>query len=132
MKNGGGLFKNNCLPTFEQISFIKAVQSSANEKTNFNTWIEALNFMKEEIDKVDFDVAILGCGAYAMPLGSYIKDKGKIAIVMAGVTQLLFGIRGTRWDSQIQYTNLYNDLWVKPSENETPKNKTVVEGGSYW
>lgn len=120
------------MPEFSKIDFIKAVQSSANLKTEFNTWTDALNSMKTEIDKIDFDVAILGCGAYAMPLGSYIKEKGKIAIIMAGATQLLFGIKGNRWDAQEKYQKLYNENWVKPNKNETPKENKVVEGGSYW
>ena len=132
IKIGGGIFLNQSLPNFSKIEFIKAVQSAANVKTEFNTWTEALNSMKKEIDKLEFDVAIIGCGAYAMPLGSYIKEKGKIAIIMAGATQLLFGIKGNRWDKQEKYQKLYNDNWVKPNITETPKNHKIVEGGSYW
>ncbi|WP_274095727.1 hypothetical protein [Riemerella anatipestifer] len=41
------------------------------------TWFDALEDMKNKIDLVDFDVAIIGCGAYGLPLASYIKNKGK-------------------------------------------------------
>ena len=44
-------------------------------------------------------VALLGCGAYGMPLGAFIKDGlKKPAIHVDGVLQLLFEIKGKRWD----------------------------------
>ena len=54
--------------------------------------------MQKEIDKIDFDIAILGCGAYGYPLASYIKSIGKKAIHIGGATQLIFGIKGKRWE----------------------------------
>ena len=53
---------------------------------------------------------------------------------MAGVTQLLFGIKGKRWEDYVvwPYMNLFNDHWVRPGASEKPKNATVVEGACYW
>ena len=48
--------------------------------------------------KIDFDVAIIGCGAYGFPLAAKLKQAGKQAIHLAGATQLLFGIKGKRWE----------------------------------
>ena len=45
-----------------------------------------------------FDVAIIGCGAYGMPLAAMLKQAGKQAIHLGGATQLLFGIKGKRWE----------------------------------
>lgn len=64
------LFQNkDVLPDFE-LKTIKAVQSVAGESTQFSSWFEALDYMKRQIDACDFDVAIIGCGAYALPLGN--------------------------------------------------------------
>ena len=127
------LFENNLLPEFDLIT-IKAVQSIAGEKTKFKDWFEALEWMKKQIDLADYDVAIIGCGAYGLPLAAYIKRSGKKAIQLAGATQLLFGIKGKRWEEFIvwPYTNLFNGQWVRPSEEEKPKNAVVVENGCYW
>ena len=46
--------------------------------------------------------------------------------------QLLFGIKGKRWDDHPIISKLYNSAWVRPAESETPPSKSVVEGGSYW
>lgn len=128
------LFSSEILPKFENLTFVRAVQTSAGEETdgNYNSWFDALEHMKEEISKKDFDVALIGAGAYGIPLSQYVKDMGKQAIHMAGNLQILFGIRGKRWDNFPQYVQYFNEYWVYPSEHETPKNKSSVEGGSYW
>lgn len=127
------LFDNpDVLPRFGNVSYVKAVQSNAGEVTEYKTWFEALNFMKLQIRKCDFDIALIGAGAYGLPLASYCKSIGKQAIQMAGATQLLFGIKGKRWEERAEYQKLFNKYWVRPSSNETPSGKNKVEGGSYW
>ena len=63
--------------------------------------------MYEQSLKTSFDVAIIGCGAYGMPLGAMLKDAGKTVIHLGGVTQILFGIKGKRWDEN-KTSELYN------------------------
>jgi hypothetical protein len=127
------LFDNDLLPEFE-LKTIKAVQSIAGEKTQFNDWFEALEYMKSQMDSIDYDICILGCGAYGFPLAAHAKRTGKKAIHLGGVTQLLFGIKGKRWEDYIvwPYMNLFNEHWVRPGENGKPKNAEQVEGGCYW
>lgn len=123
---------SDVLPDFE-LRTLKAIQSSADGECEFKAWIDALEYMKTEIDKKDFDVAILGCGGYAMPLAAYIKSLGKKAIVLGGLTQLLFGIKGLRWEqSRPDIVEMYNDYWIRPSETEKPKGFKKVEDGAYW
>ena len=119
----------NIVPKFE-LKTIKAVQSIADENAEFTNWFEALDFMKQRINTIDFDVAILGCGAYGFPLASYIKDIGKQAIHLGGVTQLLFGIKGKRWEDWNHYTSLRGNGWVYADEK--PKGFEKIEGGCYW
>lgn len=126
------LFSNNrVLPEFN-LKTIKAVQSIAGNVTPFNTWFEALAFMQAEIDKCDFDLALIGAGSYGLPLSSYIKQKGKIAIHMGGALQILFGIKGKRWDSHEVISKLYNDYWIRPSDEEIVSDASKVEDGCYW
>ena len=50
------LFKNpDILPEFESLTVIKAVQSLGGDSHGFSDWFEALEYMKAEIDKVDYD-----------------------------------------------------------------------------
>lgn len=127
------LFEHNLLPAFD-LKTIKAVQSVAGTKTEFADWFEALQSMKTKIDQTDYDICILGCGAYGFPLAAHIKRQGKKSIHLAGVTQLLFGVVGKRWENFIvwPYMNLFNEHWVRPEQKEKPQNAKIVEDACYW
>lgn len=121
------------LPDFELIT-LKAVQTIAGVKDDrFDNWFDALQYMYEQAMKIDFDVAIIGCGSYGMPLASMIKNAGKKAIHLGGVTQCLFGIKGKRWENSLIDKKVpINEDWIYPNENETPSSSNTVEGGCYW
>ncbi len=126
------LFEDNTiLPDFELLT-IKAVQSNANATTHFKTWFDAMDYLQNEILKKDFDIAIIGAGTYGLPLAAFVKSIGKQAIHMGGATQILFGIKGSRWDSMPEINKFYNKSWIRPFVQETPKDYRKVEGGSYW
>jgi hypothetical protein len=130
------LFKNKLLPQFELIT-IKAVQSLAGNDTGFSDWFEALEYMKAEIDKTDYDICLIGAGAYGFPLAAHVKRTGKKSIQLGGSLQLLFGIKGARWENAnynpiYNYAALMNEHWVRPDEKERPMNAEIVEGGCYW
>ena len=121
----------NVLPEFN-LETIKAVQSIADNDCGFKTWFDALEAMKERIAQKKFDIAIIGCGAYGFPLAAFIKEQGKKAVHLGGSTQILFGIKGGRWDEHKQISKLYNEYWIRPSKNEVPDNFMNVENGCYW
>lgn len=126
------LFDNhNMLPEFELLT-LKAVQTLGGQSDEFETWFDALDYMYREAMKLDFEIAIIGCGAYGLPLTGMIKAAGKIAVHTAGVTQMLFGIKGNRWDVKPRFAALYNEHWVRPSETEKIKTADKVEGACYW
>ena len=126
------LFPNtNILPEFN-LKTIKAVQTIAGEKSEFKDWFEALDYMYKKALDTDFDLAIIGCGAYGFPLAAMLKRAGKKTIHLGGATQLLFGIKGNRWDDNPTISKLYNDYWVRPDITEVPKQSNMVEGACYW
>lgn len=103
--------------------------------TEFDSWKEALDALKLKIWQSDFDVALLGCGAYGMPLGHYIKTSmGRKAIHLGGVLQLLFGILGTRWEQFDWYQQQITPYWIKPLQVDTPEARFEGERGQnpYW
>lgn len=134
------------LPEFELIT-IKAVQSAAGVRPPFKDWFEALKFMEDQISNTEFDICLLGCGAYGMPLAAHVKRMGKKAVHLGGGLQLLFGIKGKRWDNpnygivaynaypglmQKPYSSLYNEYWIRPLESDTPPTAEKLEGAAYW
>jgi hypothetical protein len=102
--------------------------------------------MENQISKIDFDICIVGAGAYGLPLAAHVKRMGKQAIHIAGGTQLLFGILGTRWtemyedtwhyrpctDININYRPLFNKNWCYPLEIDKPKDANKVDNACYW
>lgn len=125
------LFDENFWPDCEWIPF-QAVQTiSGNIDDRFETWFDALDYMISNIRNIDFDIAVIGCGAYGFPLASAIKNMGKQAIHLGGATQILFGIRGKRWDNS-ELNVYFNDHWIYPGEDEKPKGFGRVENGCYW
>jgi hypothetical protein len=119
------------LPDFE-LHVLKAVQSIAGEQTEHASWFDALSYMKSEMEAVDFDVCIIGAGSYGLPLAAHAKKLGKMAVHLGGATQILFGIRGRRWDDHKIISKLYNEHWTRPKPWETPDRANRVEGGAYW
>ena len=120
------------LPRFASLTVLPAVQGLAGQKTGYSDWFAALAAMEAQMDAADYDAAIIGAGAYGLPLAVHARDRGRMAVQMSGATQLLFGIKGKRWDTHPQLSKLYNDAWVRPLPEETLQNKEKVEGGSYW
>lgn len=135
-KNREKLFTNpNILPDFE-LHTIQAVQSIGGIN-KFEDWFKALEWMKTEMDNITYDICLIGCGAYGFPLAAHAKRKGKKAVHLGGSLQLLFGIKGARWEnpkynSKYNYTTLMNQYWVKPDIKERPNNANQVENGCYW
>ncbi len=122
------LFANKrFMPEFELIT-MKAVQSIAGNKTSYWTWFDALQSMKNQMKETDYDIALIGAGAYGLPLGAYAKQMGKKAVHIGGILQLFFGIKGKAWNK----LSIYNEHWTSPAEEEIPADFKMVEAGRYW
>lgn len=140
------LFENpDVLPDFNLIT-LKAVQSIGGTCADYASWFDALKAMEDQISRIEFDVCILGCGAYGLPLAAHVKRLGKKVVHLGGGTQLLFGILGKRWieqyheiwhyrpgiDININYRPLFNKHWISPNASERPANAGKVENACYW
>lgn len=123
------LFDNkDVLPKFN-LRIVKAIQSLGGNHTPFKNWFDALHYMQDEISKEDYDICLIGCGAYGFSLAAYVKRCGKQAIHMGGSLQLLFGIKGKRWEGRGQ-SQFFNENWCKPIE--FIDNYKDIENGCYW
>ena len=119
------------LPRFT-LQTVRTVLSLGDQTSEYSDWFAALESMKKQIAAKDFDIAIIGAGAYGLPLAAYVKSLGKKAIHLGGATQILFGIKGKRWDNAPQVAAMYNENWVRPWAQETPRGAEKVEGSTYW
>jgi hypothetical protein len=104
----------------------------------YKNFFDCLTAIKKQIAKHQFDFAVVGAGAYSLPLLKFIKQMGVPCVHLGGQTQLLFGIRGQRWETEYdeawRQANFYNNsqYWIKPLPTDIPTNKEMVENGCYW
>ena len=105
----------------------------------FNEWpshiknsIEAVDWIVSKVVEQGSRFALIGCGGIGMLVAHKLKERGIIAIVLGGAIQVLFGIKGRRWENHSVISKFWNEHWVSPSETETPAGCSAIEGGCYW
>ena len=95
-------------------------------------WCAALADMTAQMDRETYDVAIIGAGAFSLPLAAHAKRRGKVGIHLGGAAQILWGIYGGRWLDDKMHQGLFRSTWVRPSPTETPEGVGRVERSAYW
>ena len=92
--------------------------------------------MCNDISKLDFDIALISCGGYGVPLSYYIKKElQKSAIYIGGGLQLLFGVMGKRWETIDMWKKIIKENesnFIRPHGEEIIKKNNNIEGGCYW
>lgn len=75
------LFKNvDLLPEFELLTLVPPQTIAGNVDSRFGDWFEALAYLEAQVDAIDYDIALIGCGAYGFPLASHVKRSGRQAV----------------------------------------------------
>ena len=81
--------------------------------------------MCDEISTLDFDIALISAGSYAMYLGDYIcTTMKKQSIYIGGVLNVLFNIYGKRYD-----TPFYNNIMNLPYQIKNTLDINTISGG---
>ncbi len=96
----------------------------------FPSFMRSLEELEKEVKATDFDVALIGAGAYGTLLTMYCHSLGHMAIQTGGATQTLFGILGHRWEKRPHVSARVNDFWIRPSVK--PKGYEKIDQGAYW
>jgi hypothetical protein len=119
--NRSRFFKNYKYPDFELFTFTSPVTYSGLPDNLYphDSWFESTEAMKRGISSLEFDIALLSCGSYAMPLGKYIAESlNRKAIYVGGVLQLYFGIMGRRYRNEFFTAQVNEDCFVYAEERE--------------
>lgn len=112
--------------------FQKSVWFKEGSPSNqFDSWFDALEYLDQQVAEKEFDVAIVSAGPFSMSLCANIKRRGGKAIQYGGSLQLLFGIKGNRWEN-MPISQFFNEYWVRPSADETPIDAMGHENACYW
>lgn len=101
------------------------------ENSREQSWKANFDSLLEEVVSIDFDVAIIGAGGYGAPLAYEVARTNRVAIHTAGATQLMFGVRGVRWDDDEEMKGIIDETWIRPFEDELVPGIRAIDGGSY-
>lgn len=113
-------------PDFELQTYVP-VNSIGGKCADFLRWRDALQHMVDDVSRLEFDVALVGCGVYGVPLSVHIKRMGRVAIHTGGSTQLIFGIRARAYD----FWKVYNEHWIMALPEDVPSNMHLIEDGRF-
>ena len=119
------------LPAFE-LEVLRCPLSAGLAPPESADWFEALARLREAMDRITYDVVLIGAGAFSLPLAAAAKSRGKVALHLGGSLQILFGIVGSRWRNKEPFASFIKPAWCSPSPDETPQHYRNVEGGCYW
>jgi hypothetical protein len=97
-------------------------------------YFETLESIFEEVKQKDFDIALLGCGAYGHMLTHKIySELSKDAIYIGGCITNLFGILSKREKPRMINDVKINEYWIlNIPEEYRPPNFEGIENGCYW
>ena len=103
------------------------------EQVGDDDWLGTLRELKgsDEWNPRRSQLALLGCGAYGLPLAAHAKEAGMSTIYVGGLLQLLFGVRGPRWERQLEMGSAMNAHWRRPMAHEVPRGNTSLFGDGY-
>lgn len=133
-RSGGELFPGNpsILPNFD-IVIVQSPFSAGLEAPKHSDWHTALDELKERLAKTSFDACLIGAGAWSLPLCAFVRSSlERPAVHLGGALQILFGIRGKRWDRHPFIKQLFNQNWIRPLPQEKPRAQWKNDGGAYW
>lgn len=95
-------------------------------------WFNSLEDLTNQVLLRSFDIALIGAGPFGMPLAVSVKRAGRQAIHLGGALQLLFGIMGSRWETDPKIMSLHNSFWIRPKGSDTPADAATIDRSAYW
>ncbi len=117
--NRAAFFKDYRYPEFDLVVYNTPITYAGLPPGHYphRDWFETTEAMQQDISKLNFDIALLSCGSYAMPLGQYIASTiGKKSVYVGGVLQLMFGVHGRRYDNPFFTDQINLDKFITPLE----------------
>lgn len=124
------LFGEDEFPCCELILY-RAPETQMGNTDGFDNWFQVFDRLCHDIEQIDFDIAIIGAGAYGFPLAARVKSMGKQAISISSYLANWFGIKMKRYCTYAQINRRWNNNWCFVMETP-PKGYEKIESGCYW
>lgn len=105
----------------------------AETRKRYENVLALLEEITNEIAARDFDVALIAAAGLAIPIAAFVKRLGKIAIDLGGPLQLIFGVKGKRWNLRPNWRDkYYNEWWVDLPDSYRPDAALAGADYGYW
>ncbi len=118
------------LPKFASLVTLDAPLTLGDETIEGSDSEKELVALEKKIDEIDFDIALIGAGAYGSLLALHCKKIGKQAMQLGGSLMTLFGIIGHRYENRDYVKRYINKDWIRPYNK--PRGYEKIEQGAYW
>lgn len=106
---------------------------AAETQARYPTAFDLLDAVRSELDRREFDVALVATAGLAIPLCAHVKRRGRVAVDLGGHLQVLFGVIGQRWRRQRVWRESYfTDAWIDMPARLRPVETGVCDDGAYW
>jgi hypothetical protein len=141
------MFKNDdiFLPNQEFV-FYKSFNTLAGNHIH-NNWIETFSIMCNDIKKLDFDIALVSCGGYGLPICNFIKNDMKKSTLLIDLVEFLkkenkilevlslgstkfLGVIPANPDSSSNFVK-HLDIRLIPTESRIPAYFFYTSGGKF-
>lgn len=119
--NRGRFFKSYRYPEYEPVTLQTPITYDGlpAEFYPHDDWFQTLDELIRQTSALEFDIALLSCGSYAMPLANHIAlNMGRSAVYVGGILQLFFGIMGRRYQNEFFLNALNPEAFIAPVERE--------------
>ena len=118
------------IESFSSIYYLKTPQTTLGADYPDSTIIETSNKLVEQIKNINFDIALLACGAYGVSLTNEIRKMGKMAVYLGSALYTMFGVYS--YGIPLPYDNIFKTENFIEVEETCPQHCKYIDEGKYW
>jgi hypothetical protein len=115
---------------FSSVGYIKTPQTTKGSYYPHENSIVTTEEIFREIQNEDYDIALLACGVYGVPLTNMIQKSGKMAVYLGSALYTMFGVYNH--GIPLPTNPIYNTLNFIEVEEECPSHCKHIDLGKYW
>jgi hypothetical protein len=115
---------------FAKVSYVKTPQTTKGSEYPHENSIETTKHIFEQIEKEDYDIVLLACGVYGVPLTNLVKKRGKMAVYLGSALYTMFGVYSH--GIPLPQNPIYNTANFIEVEEQCPEHCKHIDLGKYW
>jgi hypothetical protein len=115
---------------FAKVSYVKTPQTTKGSEYPHENSIETTKYIFDQIEKEDYDIVLLACGVYGVPLTNLVQKRGKMAVYLGSALYTMFGVYSH--GIPLPQNPIYNTANFIEVEEQCPEHCKHIDLGKYW